>query len=362
LVAQLSQLVYRCPKCGGTFDADGDGSPSAGCPSCREAPGAGWYLKVRGEIVGPVAFESLPQQINASAVLVRKAGETDWTPVTSVLPAMSGPRTDFVAESDPDALSVRVTTGDRLPSAARRLVWPIAVAAVVIVALAGGWAYHRATLGTAESRAADADFPADRRTTADDRGKPQREAAELGQTVDRLQKRLAAADFRRRLLIEVTARQARKLSAQIQELKTATRSRRFRRFRGRFDPPDEDAAKTLMTDFRRRLAHTWAVALAKRQDAAAEQAFLAAEVKRLTGAAAKLPLQPHDLQLLKQNGVKFRTQYNAFYTAAHKELTLYMDFATADEIVLYAAHSRLSFPKGKLPAEFAAAVKKLRPR
>jgi GYF domain 2 len=357
LVAQLSQLVYRCPKCGGTFDADGEGSPAAGCPTCRESPGAGWYLKVRGEVVGPVPFESLPQQVNASAVLVRKAGETEWTPVTSVLPEIHGPRVDSVVFSG----GLESEEGPRIP--ARRLVWPIVSAAVVIVGLAGGWAYHRSTLEQAvKSQAADGDFPADRRTPADDRSTQQRQAAELGQTVDRLEKRVAAADYRRQLLIEVTARQERKLSARIQELKTATRSRRFRRFRGGFNPPDEDAAITLMTDFRRRLAHTWSVALAKRRDAAAELAFCAAEVKRITGAAAKLPLQPHDRQLLKQNGVKFRTQYNAFYTTAHKELTLYMEYATADEIALYAAHSGLSFPAGKLPLEFAAAVEKLRKR
>jgi GYF domain 2 len=356
LIAQLSQLTYRCPKCGDTFVADGEGSVAAGCPSCRESPVAGWYLKVRGEVVGPVSFEALPEQVNKSAVLVRQAGEADWTPVTSVLPAKTG--TPARAETPPAEFEKEFDVPEEPP--ARRLFLPLATATFAVVVLAGGWVYHRVTLARAvegQNAAGDADStgaPSPRHGTLLARN------GELGEKVQQLEKQLAVADYRRQLLIEVTARQERKLAAQIQNLKTATRSRRFRRFRGGFDPADDDAAKTLMTDFRRRLALAWAATLARREDAAAELAFHAAEVKRISGAPAKSPLQPHDRQLLKQNGVKYRTRYNTFYTSAHKELTLYMEYATAEELVLFASHERLSFPSGKLPADFAAAVQKFR--
>lgn len=367
MVAQISQLTYRCPKCGDTFVADGDGPVSAGCPSCREVPSAGWYLKVRGDVVGPVPFEALPEQINASAVQVRQAGETDWTPVTSVLPKIGADHVTEAAGFFPSASGTAagsfgdVAESGATPLAVRRFFWPAVVAAFAVVMLACGWVYHRVTLGRAlESQQSGGDADANPRADATRRrGKGLERNSELGRKVRQLEKRLTVADYRRQLLVEVTTRQERKLAAQLQQMRTATRSRRFRRFRG-FDPPDDDADKTRMTVFRRRLALSWAATLARRQDAAAEQAFFAAEVERLAGAPAKTPLQPHDGELLKQNGVKYRTRYNTFYTSAHKELTLYMDYATTEEIVLLSAHERLSFPSGKLPADFAAAVAKLR--
>jgi hypothetical protein len=306
-------------------------------------------------VVGPVPFEALPEQINASAVLVRQAGEADWTPVTAVLPAMTPtaaqtgqPRSDFESEFDaPEARATKV-----------RLTWPLAAVALAFLALAGGWVYHRVTLaGALESQQADdADSPTSQRR----RGRSSEQNGKLAGQVRKLEQRLTVVDYRRQLLIEINARQERKLAAQIQQLQTATRSRRFRRFRGGFDPPDDEAARALMTDFRRRLALAWAATLARRQDAAAETSFLAAEVQRLSGVPANIPLQPHDRELLKQNGVKYRTEYNRFYTSAHKELTLYMDYATTEELVLLASHERLSFPSSQLPSDFAAAVKKLR--
>lgn len=331
-----------------------DGS-SAACPACLEQEARGWYVKVGEQSIGPLP-EDRVREVAASGLLLRQPGSEDWKAATALLAdpefaTGSGdgerrhePAADSVAEPDETDNAGRPT--ERRPT----LLW---IGACLLLAAVSGWGallwYSASARQSRDSAVAALQL---------ERGAALRKVDDRDERLQRRAEDLEAyageLDERRRLLADVSYRVTMKQAATIEDLQASTRGRRrFRRGRSDFDFESPD----VLTDFRKQLAMTWAKELASRDDERNKRRFHEREYAQLEGAPPADPLVLPDSAWFRERNVVYQSRYEELFTAIHKELSLLMRYATADELVRLSRSAKLAFPdRTELPAEFAEAI------
>ena len=351
----IAQQTYQCPRCQDTFDVSGRGAELSGCPACGPAIRDGWFYKIDGEVFGPVPLETLRQRLSPSAVSVRPVGQEDWQSADTV-PAPGG---ESVSDAAQDSAGKFESAPAPPPRPRRRYLLPLIAASALLLIVTFGWLYRMATA----ANPADAKSGPPSRTVSALRKQLNESRArnrEISAKMKQLQTDSSDQAFRRRLLVDISDRQAKNYDARIQKLQAGqSRFGRSRRRRFFFQKQQPAPKPPEIAEFRKQLAHKWAKTIAQQRDAVLEKAFYAAEYERVTHSPAKESLVINDRKWFRERGIKYRPKYGDLYTPALQELLLYMKYATPTEIVALAKHSGLSFPPaGKIPAEFAAAIKK----